>query len=200
MSGNNYDHFVKLLIIGESGVGKTCILLRFADDKFPIVHQTTVGVDFKQKMINFNNKTIKIQIWDTAGQERFRTLTNNYFKPANGIILVYDVSDENSFYSIKNWIKQIESLADPSVCVILIGNKCEVDESVRKVKYEDAQKLAKELKIPFMETSAKNNLNISQVFNTITKQIIDKLEGNNVNASGRITLKSENQSNQRCYC
>ena len=209
MSGQNYDYLFKILLIGESGVGKTCILLRFSDDTFPTAHQTTVGVDFKQKMINYKEKTIKMQIWDTAGQERFRTLTNSYYKNANGIILAYDVTDENSFLNVKNWLKQVDLLTDPSVCKILIGNKCDVEDQRRKVTFEDGEKLAKEVKIPFFETSAKNSINITHIFNSITKHIIEKIEktsSNSENSTERISILKENHSRnpenekQYCYC
>ena len=108
MSSQKYNHLFKLLIIGESGVGKTCLLLRFTDDLFTSNHLTTIGIDFKIKIINLDNKLIKLQIWDTAGEERFRTITKTYYKGAHGIILTYDVTDINSFKNIRNWIKQIK--------------------------------------------------------------------------------------------
>lgn len=211
MSNQNYDYFLKVLLIGESGVGKTSILLRFADDYFPLVHQSTVGVDFKQKMINYKDKVVKMQIWDTAGQERFRTITKSYYKKANGIIMVYDVSDENSFFNVKNWLKQVDALADPSICKILIGNKSDVDPENRKVDLVEGEKLAKELKIPFFESSAKDNLNITKIFMEITKLIADKLEKTNINSDqipeGRISIQKEDYYSEKstegkvnCYC
>lgn len=208
MSGQNYDYFIKVLLIGESGVGKTCILLRFSEDSFPIVHQTTIGVDFKQKMINYKDKSVKIQIWDTAGQERFRTLTNSFYKKANGIILVYDVTNENSFFNVKNWLKQVDLLADPGVIKMIVGNKCDEDSELRKVKFEDGEKLAKEMKIPYFETSAKNNVNITHIFNQITKFIIDRIDktSDNMDEVGtRISILKDDFSHckeqkQTCYC
>ena len=119
-------------------------------------------------------KLIKLQIWDTAGQERFRTITKTYYKGAHGIILTYDVTDENSFKNIKNWVKQIEQNAQNTVCKVLVGNKCDRDE--RKVSYEEGQSLAKEVNMKFFETSAKTNYNVNETFTYLTREILNKGE------------------------
>lgn len=168
---HKYDHLFKLLIIGESGVGKTCLLLRFTDDSFTPNHLTTIGIDFKIKIINLEDKQIKLQIWDTAGQERFRTITKTYYKGAHGIILTYDVTDENSFRNIRNWVKQIETNAQNNVSKVLVGNKC--DKEDRKISYEDGAKLAAEFKMQFFETSAKSNFNVNETFSYLTKEILN---------------------------
>ncbi len=134
------------------------------------------GIDFKIKIINLEEKLIKLQIWDTAGQERFRTITKTYYKGAHGIILTYDVTDENSFKNIKNWVKQIEQNAQNTVCKVLVGNKCDRDE--RKVSYEDGQSLAKEVGMKFFETSAKTNYNVNETFTYLTRDILTKGEKN----------------------
>ncbi|KAJ1416552.1 small GTPase superfamily, partial [Ochromonadaceae sp. CCMP2298] len=125
---NAFDMQIKLLMIGDSGVGKTCLLLRYANDSFSPTFITTIGIDFKIKNIQLDGKRIKLQIWDTAGQERFRTITTSYFRGAQGILLVYDVTDRNSFISIRNWVAQIQMHADVNVNKILIGNKCDVQD------------------------------------------------------------------------
>ena len=173
----SYDMLVKLIIIGDSGVGKTCILLRFAEDNYTTNHISTIGrfklgIDFKIKTINIYWKNIKLQIWDTAGQERFRTITQTYYKGANGIILAYDSNDENSFNNIKNWLKQIETHATPGVVKILLGNKCDIQS--RKIPTEKGKALADEFGLPFFETSAKSGANIKEAFNFIAKEIKDK--------------------------
>ena len=122
MTTHKFDYFFKLLIIGEATVGKTCLLLRYADDSFTQNHITTIGIDFKTKFININNSVIKLQIWDTAGQERFRTITKSYYKDANGIILTYDISNSDSLKNIQNWMKLIEQNAEDGVCKILVGS------------------------------------------------------------------------------
>jgi len=166
---NKYDSLFKLLIIGESGVGKTCLLLQFTEGSFTTNHLTTIGIDFKIKVINLEEKQIKLQIWDTAGQERFRTITKTYYRGAHGIILTYDVTDENSFKNVRNWVKQIEQNAQNNVCKVLVGNKC--DREDRKVSYEEGAKLAKEFNMQFFETSAKSNYNVNETFTFLTKEI-----------------------------
>jgi len=109
------DMQIKLLMIGDSGVGKTCLLLRYANDSFSPTFITTIGIDFKIKTIELGGKVVKLQIWDTAGQERFRTITTSYFRGAQGILLVYDVTDRGSFENIKNWVGQIQQHADFNV-------------------------------------------------------------------------------------
>ena len=123
--GRTFDLQVKLLMIGDSGVGKTCLLLRYANDSFSPTFITTIGIDFKIKTVPIDNHVVKLQIWDTAGQERFRTITTSYFRGAQGILLVYDVTDRGSFENISNWVGQIEQHADINVTKVLVGNKCD---------------------------------------------------------------------------
>lgn len=130
----DYDYLIKLLLIGDSGVGKSCLLLRFSDGSFTTSFITTIGIDFKIRTIELDGKRIKLQIWDTAGQERFRTITTAYYRGAMGILLVYDVTDEASFNNIRNWIRNIEQHASDNVNKILVGNKADMDESKRVCK------------------------------------------------------------------
>eukprot|EP01027_Heterolobosea_sp_BB2_P006112 GEZU01009267.1.p1 GENE.GEZU01009267.1~~GEZU01009267.1.p1 ORF type:complete len:171 (-),score=18.98 GEZU01009267.1:492-1004(-) len=123
-----YDYLIKLLLIGDSGVGKSCLLLRFSDDSFTTSFITTIGIDFKIRTIELDGKRIKLQIWDTAGQERFRTITTAYYRGAMGILLTYDVTDEGSFANVRNWMKNIEQHATENVNKILLGNKCDLVE------------------------------------------------------------------------
>ncbi len=132
------------------------------------------GIDFKIKIINLEEKLIKLQIWDTAGQERFRTITKTYYKGAHGIILTYDVTDENSFKNIRNWVKQIEQNAQNNVCKVLVGNKCDRDD--RKVSFDEGQKLAKEFNMQFFETSAKTNYNVNETFTYLTREILNNTD------------------------
>mmetsp|Transcript_421 Transcript_421/g.1158 ORF Transcript_421/g.1158 Transcript_421/m.1158 type:complete len:207 (+) Transcript_421:803-1423(+) len=158
-----------------AGVGKSCLLLRFSDDQFTSSFITTIGIDFKMKKMLIDNKWVKLQIWDTAGQERFRTITNAYYRGAMGILLVYDVTDESSFNNIRNWISNIQQNASESVNKILIGNKCDMDESKRVVSFARGKALADEFGLSFFETSAKNNVQVDDSFTTLAREVKDRL-------------------------
>ncbi|KAJ1921876.1 GTP-binding protein [Mycoemilia scoparia] len=183
-SGNNsgYDYLMKLLLIGDSGVGKSCLLLRFSEDSFTPSFITTIGIDFKIRTIDLEDKRIKLQIWDTAGQERFRTITTAYYRGAMGILLVYDVTDERSFNNIHNWIRNIEQHANEGVDRILIGNKCD-EEGKKVVTTEQGQKLADEYGLKFLETSAKSNINVDEAFFTLARDIKKRLIDSNADNS-----------------
>jgi len=169
-----YDHLIKLLLIGDSGVGKSCLLLRFSDDSFTPSFITTIGIDFKIRTIELDGKKIKLQIWDTAGQERFRTITTAYYRGAMGIIMVYDVTDEKSFVNIRNWMRNIEQHACEDVNKVLVGNKCDLNEK-RMVDWEKGKALADEFKIDFLETSAKTATNVDSSFIMLAKQVKKRL-------------------------
>lgn len=174
-----YDMQIKLLMIGDSGVGKTCLLLRYANDSFSSTFITTIGIDFKIKNVEIDGTRIKLQIWDTAGQERFRTITTSYFRGAQGILLVYDVTDRRSFESIRNWISQIQQHADVHVNKILVGNKCDMlDDKV--ISTEEGQKLAQEFGIPFWECSAKTDINVDASFQGLAAAVKDRLVADGV--------------------
>eukprot|EP01084_Bolivina_argentea_P089617 161668_1 len=166
----DYDHLFKLLLIGDSGVGKSCLLLRFADDTYTESYISTIGVDFKIRTMELGGKTIKLQIWDTAGQERFRTITSSYYRGAHGIIIVYDVTDMESFNNVKTWLQEIDKYASDSVNKLLVGNKC--DLVVKKtVDTGVAKEFADSLNIPFLETSAKNSTNVEEAFVKMASEI-----------------------------
>jgi len=167
---NYYDYLFKLLLIGDSSVGKSCLLLRFADDSYVDSYISTIGVDFKIRTIDLDGKTVKLQIWDTAGQERFRTITSSYYRGAHGIIIVYDVTEMESYNNVKQWLSEIDRYASDSVCKLLVGNKCDlVDNKV--VQTETAQAFADSLGIPFLETSAKESINVEKAFLTMSAEI-----------------------------
>uniref|UniRef100_A0A8C9AAG1 Ras-related protein Rab-13 n=1 Tax=Prolemur simus TaxID=1328070 RepID=A0A8C9AAG1_PROSS len=169
-----YDHLFKLLLIGDSGVGKTCLIIRFAEDNFNNTYISTIGIDFKIRTVDIEGKKIKLQVWDTAGQERFKTITTAYYRGAMGIILVYDITDEKSFENIQNWMKSIKENASAGVERLLLGNKCDM-EAKRKVQKEQADKLAREHGIRFFETSAKSSMNVDEVRPIPLKQMKDRL-------------------------
>ena len=191
------SNIFKILTIGESGVGKTCILRRFVEDKFLKNHLATIGIDFKKKTLNINNQEIKLKIWDTAGQERFRNITTQYYKGADGIVLVYDVTDEASFDKIKDWMDQILSNTNKDeICLILLGNKCDIEK--RSISYEQGKTLANELQVNFFETSAQTGQNIKDAFETLTADIMKKkkIGGDNNN----IDLKKNKKKKDSDCC
>ncbi|CAD7704037.1 unnamed protein product, partial [Ostreobium quekettii] len=164
------DYLFKLLLIGDSGVGKSCLLLRFADDTYTESYISTIGVDFKIRTVELESKVIKLQIWDTAGQERFRTITSSYYRGAHGIIVVYDVTDQDSFNNVKTWLNEIDRYASENVNKLLVGNKSDLTAK-KVVDYQTAKAFADELGIPFLETSAKNASNVEQAFMTMAQEI-----------------------------
>lgn len=165
-----YDYLFKLLIIGDSGVGKSSLLLRFADDVFTGNFITTIGVDFKIRTVEIEGEKVKLQIWDTAGQERFRTITSTYYRGTHGVIVVYDVCSGESFANVKRWLHEIDQNCD-NVNRILVGNKCDDPEN-KVVLTEDAHRFADQMGIQLFETSAKDNINVEQMFNAITKLVL----------------------------
>ena len=196
-----HDYFFKILLIGDSGVGKSCLLLRFADDSWTDTHISTIGVDFKIKTLTIDGKTIKLQIWDTAGQERFRTITSSYYRGAQGIILVYDCTDMESFQNVKQWMGEIDRYACENVNKLLVGNKTDlVDEKV--VETSVAKEFADSMDIPFIETSAKNATNVEQCFQTMAADIKNRLsetnEPNKPEATVKVVGKSPAGKRRRC--
>jgi len=163
MAASEHDFFFKILLIGDSGVGKSCLLLRFADNSWTDTHISTIGVDFKIKTLEIDGKTVKLQIWDTAGQERFRTITSSYYRGAQGIILVYDCTDKESFNNVKQWIGEIERYACENVNKLLVGNKADLADE-RQVDTNVAKEFAESYGIPFIETSAKTSYNVEKCF------------------------------------
>jgi Ras-related protein Rab-8A len=176
--GGQYDFLIKLLLIGDSGVGKSAILTRFADESFTQSFITTIGIDFKIRTITLDGKRIKLQIWDTAGQERFKTITTAYYRGAMGILLVYDVTSDSSFANVNQWMGAIRQHASDSVNKVLLGNKADTSGplvSKRTVATARGQALAEQHGIPFFETSAKNGINIEEAFSAITRDIKQRL-------------------------
>ncbi|KAJ3381335.1 Ras- protein Rab-18-B [Lobulomyces angularis] len=175
-SDNEVKDTFKILMIGDSGTGKSSLLLRFTDDKYLPQDQTksTIGVDFKLKILTINGKNYKLTIWDTAGQERFRTLTSSYYKGAQGVILVYDVSNRTSFENLQFWFSELEAYSSPQnpVVKMIVGNKIDVEN--REVERIEGENLAKKLGTLFIETSAKSKFGVIDSFTEICEKIIEK--------------------------
>ena len=190
----------KILTIGESGVGKTCILRRFVENKFLKNHLATIGIDFKTKTLTINNQEIKLKIWDTAGQERFRNITTQYYKGADGIVLVYDVTDDASYEKIRDWMDQILSNTQKDdIGLVLLGNKCDMEP--RSVTEEQGNKLAEELKISYFETSALTGQGIKEAFEQLTRDIMRKKGvGENTGDVGLDLKKTKNKNGKGDCC
>ncbi|PAA72367.1 hypothetical protein BOX15_Mlig016792g2 [Macrostomum lignano] len=182
-----YDYLFKLLLIGDSGVGKTSVLIRFAEDSFSPTFISTIGIDFKIRTIELDGKKVKLQIWDTAGQERFRTITTAYYRGAMGILLVYDVTNAKSFDNIRTWIGNINQHANPDVEKMLLANKCDMNDR-RMIAKEMGERLANEHQLRFMETSAKSGINVEEAFLAMARDIKVKLDrktdGGGANGAG----------------
>ncbi|XP_019865262.1 ras-related protein Rab-37 isoform X2 [Aethina tumida] len=168
---NVYDMFVKVMLLGDSGVGKTCILMRFRDGLFLGGNFiSTVGVDFRNKVVSVDQTRVKLQIWDTAGQERFRSVTHAYYRDAHALLLLYDVTNKTSYDNIRAWLGEIREYAQDDVVIMLLGNKADCG-SDRAVRREEGERLAKEYNVTFMETSAKSGQNVELAFLAIAREL-----------------------------
>ena len=189
------DSTYKVLLLGDTMVGKSCFLSKYTVKTFPETYATTIGVDYIFKTLPLKNgKTIKLQIWDTAGQERFRSITKNYYKKANGIILIYDITNKKSYKNIREWINQIKEEAVSNVIIYLVGNKIDLEKE-RKVKTEEGEKLAEEYNCPFKETSAKEDININETFEDLV-EIIDE-EFSKSKTDAKIKIKENRMFNDK---
>lgn len=185
-SAPEYDYLFKLLLIGDSGVGKSCLLLRFADDTYTDSYISTIGVDFKIRTVEVESKTVKMQIWDTAGQERFRTITSSYYRGAHGIIVVYDCTERESFDNVATWLGEIKKYASENVNILLVGNKSDLTEK-KAVTTEEAKKFAEENKLELLETSAKNAINVENAFMKMAQNIKKRMATEPVKSSAQTT-------------
>ncbi|TRZ20098.1 hypothetical protein HGM15179_007079 [Zosterops borbonicus] len=205
-SDQNFDYMFKLLIIGNSSVGKTSFLFRYADDTFTPAFVSTVGIDFKVKTVYRNDKRVKLQIWDTAGQERYRTITTAYYRGAMGFVLMYDITSEDSFNAVQDWATQIKTYSWDNAQVILVGNKCDMEDD-RIVPVEKGKHLADQLGFDYFEASAKENINVRQVFERLVDIICEKMSesiesDSSRGTSGRSMRLTDNPppSQQNCSC
>ena len=171
MENKEYDLLFKLILIGDSYVGKSNILLKYLKNQFNENSKTTIGVEFGTKNIIINNKRIKIQIWDTAGQERYRSITSAYYKGAKGALIVYDITRKNTFDNIDKWITDLKLNGDKNICIIILGNKSDLIDK-REINKNDGIKKAEMYKTAFLETSALNGDNISKAFDELIEQIV----------------------------
>jgi len=174
---SSYELLYKVIIIGDTAVGKSNILSRYVKDEFSSNSKSTVGVELGIKFLKIKNTKTKIQIWDTAGQERYRAITSSYFKGSNGCFIVYDITNEASFNNIENWYEQIQKETSSDLPILLVGNKCDLEDE-RKVPIEKGKEKAKNLNCAFFETSALKKINIDKIFEELVNNIYEKTGGN----------------------
>ncbi|SJK86286.1 Rab family, other [Babesia microti strain RI] len=171
-----YKYLLKFIIIGDTGVGKSCLLLQFTDKRFRANHDLTIGVEFGARIISIQGTPIKLQIWDTAGQESFRSITRSYYRGAAGALLVYDIGRRETFDHLSKWLQEVRDNSTVSMSIILIGNKS--DLSAREVEYEEGKRFADSNGLFFLETSAKSACNVEKAFVCIAEEILSKIERN----------------------
>ena len=174
---SSYELLYKVIIRGDTAVGKSNILSRYVKDEFSSNSKSTVGVELGIKFLKIKNTKTKIQIWDTAGQERYRAITSSYFKGSNGCFIVYDITNEASFNNVENWYEQIQKETSKDIPILLVGNKCDLEDE-RKISIEKGKEKAQNLNCAFFETSALKKINIDKIFEELVNNIYDKTGGN----------------------
>ena len=189
---NNYDLLYKIIIIGDTCVVKSNILSRYLKNEFKEDSKSTVGVELGTKFLKIKGTGAKIQIWDTAGQERYRSITSSYFKGSHGCFIVYDITSEISFDNVEKWYEQAQKEAGKDISVILVGNKCDL-ENERKVSKEKGEDKAKSFRCPFFETSALSKVNIDDIFNEMVNNIYDRTGGIKNEDDDDIEIINENE-------
>nr|CAD7604335.1 unnamed protein product [Timema genevievae] len=207
----SYDFLFKFLVIGSAGSGKSCLLHQFIESKFKDDSSHTIGVEFGSKIVNVGGKSVKLQIWDTAGQERFRSVTRSYYRGAAGALLVYDITNRESFNALANWLSDARTLASPNIIILLVGNKKDLD-ATREITFLEASRFAQENELMFLETSAKTGENVEEAFLKCSKTILAKIEtgeldperiGSGIQYGDSSTRRLHRESNRRqpdCIC
>ena len=190
----------KILLLGDCAVGKSCLLLRYCENSFQESHLATIGLDFRLKTITLeNNRKIRIQIWDTAGEDRFRSITRNYYKGAHGIVLIYDVTDQQSFQHIKDWVDKIKEESNEGVIIYLVGNKIDLIDK-RIITNADGNKLAEEIKIKYYETSAKDSTGVKEVFENLVKDMDNLYSEQHKEENETIQINKKDKKKKKLGC
>ena len=197
-----FSVFFKILLIGDLGVGKSCVILRYVEGDFPGNIMSSIGVDFKTKQIDLDDRLIKLQIWDTAGHEKFRTITTSYYKSAHAIIILYDITQKASFDHIRNWLTEIDKFGKQGVLKVIVGNKLDMENN-RKITKEVAENLALKYGIKLWEVSAKDNTNIEEMFLDTIKTLLEKnskiiSEGSSMVTNIQLNKNVKNKKNKKC--
>ena len=188
---------IKTVLLGDSGVGKSSLVLRFVTDTFRPYSESTIGASFLTKILLVNEKQSKFFIWDTAGQEKYHSLAPMYYRGAQVAIIVYDITNKNSFLTLKRWVKELKLHGPPDILIAIVGNKSDLSGN-RKVSYNQAKAYADEINVLFIETSAKNNSNINELFTNISNQIPEQKK--NDNFSNIVDINKINNNKNFYYC
>lgn len=190
MQGSDPDFLLKIVLIGDSGVGKTNLLSRFTRDQFNPDSKSTIGVEFATKTLEIEGKTVKAQIWDTAGQERYRAITSAYYRGAIGALLLYDVTAALTFNSLSKWLQELRENADSNIVVMLVGNKCDLQE-LRAVSTDEGVDFSKSENLLFIETSARDSTNVQESFTTLITEVVRRLSKNDLKEGGKTGIPNQ---------
>lgn len=206
-----YDFLFKFLVIGSAGSGKSCMLHQFIEKKFKGDSSHTIGVEFGSKIVTVAGKTVKLQIWDTAGQERFRSVTRSYYRGAAGALLVYDISNRESYNALGEWLTDARTLASPNIVILLAGNKKDLEDD-RQVTFLEASKFAQENELMYLETSAKSGENVEEAFLKCCKTILAKIQNGELDperigsgiqfgdSKARLLRQDKTRKQADCFC
>lgn len=187
--GSNYDYLFKVVLIGDSGVGKSNLLSRFTRNEFNLDQKSTIGVEFATRSVNVDGKTIKAQIWDTAGQERYRAITSAYYRGAVGALLVYDIAKHQTYENVTRWLKELRDHADQNIVIMLVGNKSDL-KHLRAVPTDEAKSFSTENNLSFIETSALDASNVESAFQNILSDIYRIVSSKSLDSSGDVIKPS----------
>eukprot|EP01017_Pseudomicrothorax_dubius_P043253 TRINITY_DN716_c0_g7_i1.p1 TRINITY_DN716_c0_g7~~TRINITY_DN716_c0_g7_i1.p1 ORF type:complete len:226 (-),score=26.83 TRINITY_DN716_c0_g7_i1:71-748(-) len=189
---SEHDFLFKVVLIGDSAVGKSSILIRFTDNTFTEYYKNTIGVDFKIKSLQLDNRLVKLQIWDTAGQEQFKTITSSYYKGAHGFLLCFDLTRQKTFNNVSKWMEEINKYVEPTLPKLLVGNKADLPEK-REVQRDEVMTFAQTHGLNYVEVSAKTGDKVDEIFRVLSKEMIQGVEDSRLNP----TLASTMNSNRR---
>ena len=191
----------KILLLGDSSVGKTCFLKRYTDNTFQDAYLSTIGFDFKYKFVTLEEgKTVKVQLWDTAGEERFKTIAKSYYKGAHGIVLIYDVTNRKTYENIRKWMNQIKDDSSSNISIILVANKIDCENEFRQVIKEEGEVLAKNNNLPIFEASAKDNINVEESFKYLIEEINKKISHFTVQTTTKLNNDNKNIKQEKKGC
>ena len=191
---------IKIITLGDSHVGKSCLIVKYIENRFSISYASTIGFDLKHKQIILKDgNKVRLTLFDTAGQERFRSLAKNYIRKANGILLIYDISDKSTFISIEKWMENIQDEIDDKIPIILVGNKSDLNDK-RKVSTEEGKKKANEYGFPFYETSCKTGVNVNKCFIELAELVYENTGKNPLKNSNQKIKKNSSKDKKKGCC